>query len=167
MAIIFELVINFGNDRSAAETAAHLLTAHPPLAAGRHQIPLHRPLFDTVRDASGEPYLQMSVIPAQVGFGCALDKGRPRLPLTPAELSELGNGLYSVLTTLTGYRAAQVGWDPEDFVDPVELRQQWVEELAAGTLPGLVLAETLLSDAPTQAFVPFTNGFIWLPYQDG
>lgn len=165
MAIVFELVINYGNDRSAAENAARVVASHPPLPAGPHAIRLHRPLINAVRDAAGEPYLEMSIIPARVGFGCALDEQQPRIPLTTAELSELGTGLYSVLATLTGYRAARVGWDPEEQVDPVELQQEWAEELAAGELPGLVLAEGLRLDVPVAGLERFAPGFRWIPYQ--
>ena len=165
MAIIFELVINYGNDRAAAESAAGLVESHPPLAAGRYEIPLHEPHVGTVRDADGQPYLEMSIVPAQVGLGVAFERRQPRLPLTAAEFSELGDGLYSVLATISGYRAAKVGWDPEEFVDPLELRRDWSEEIAAGALPGLVVAEGLHLGVPMDAFVPFTSGFVWLPYQ--
>ena len=165
MAIVFELVINYGHDHAAVEDACRLVAAHPPLPAGPHRVGLHRPLTNTVRDAAGHPYIEMSVVPAQVGVNVGLDGRRPRLALTAAELSELGGGLYSLLATLTGYRAARVGWDPEAFVDPVELRQEWAEELAEGALPGLVLAEDLHLDVSTHAFVPFADGFAWIPYE--
>ncbi|WP_433227474.1 hypothetical protein [Actinomadura formosensis] len=103
------------------------------------------------------------------GEGCkvALDGNRPQLRLTSEELSELGSGLYTLLATLTGYRAARVGWDPEVFVDPVELRREWSEELAAGALPGLVVAEDVRLGVPMNAFVRFTDGFRWIPYESG
>lgn len=165
MAIVFELVINYGHDHAAVENASLLVAAHPPLAAGPHPIRMHKPLINTVRDAAGEPYLEMSVVPAQVGFNVALDQGQPRLPLNPEDLSELGTGLYALLATLTGYRAAQVGWDPEAFVDPVELQQEWADELATGALPGLVLAEDVRLDVMTNGFVPFVDGYMWIPYE--
>jgi hypothetical protein len=165
MAIAFELVINYGCDHAVVGNASRLVAVHPPLTAGPHHVRLHEPLTNTVRDAAGEPYLEMSTIPAQVGFGVGLDGRQPRLPLTAEELSQLGNGLYSVLATLTGYRAARVGWDPEAFVDPLELRQEWAEELAAGALPGLVLADDLQLGVPVHGFVPFADGFKWIPYE--
>jgi hypothetical protein len=165
MAIVFELVINYGQDQAAADNASRLVAAHPPLSAGPHQIRLHKPTISTLRDAAGAPYLEMSVIPAQVGVKVALDRHPPRLPLTAKELTELGNGLYSLLATLTGYRAAMVGWDTEPFVNPVELQQEWAEELAEGALSGLVLAEDLQLDVPMRGFVPFVDGFVWIPYQ--
>lgn len=165
MAIVFELVINYGRNRAAAENACQVISAHPPLAAGPHHVQLHEPMTSTVHDAAGQPYIEISVVPVQVGFRVAMDGRRPRLELTAAELSELGSGLYSLLATLTGYRAARVGWDPEAFVDPMELRQEWAEEIAEGALPGLVLAEDLRLDVPTHGFVPFADGFIWIPYE--
>jgi hypothetical protein len=165
MAIVFELVINYGNDQVAAANASRLVAEHPPLTAGPHHVRLHPPLIHTVRDSAGDQYLEMSIIPIQVGFGVALDEHRPRLPLTVEELSELGDGLYSVLATLTGYRAARVGWDPEPFLDPIELQREWAEELAAGTLPGLVLAEDIQLGVPMRGFESFAHGFVWIPYQ--
>ncbi len=165
MAIVFELVINYGHERAAAEDASLLVAAHPPLTAGSHTVRLHRSLVNTVRGAAGQPYLEMSVVPAQVGFNVARDGDQPRLPMTSADLSDLGRGLYALLATLKGYRAARVGWDPEPFVDPVELRQEWADELAIGALPGLVLAEGLHLDVMTHGFVPFVDGYVWIPYE--
>ncbi|WP_433229064.1 hypothetical protein [Actinomadura formosensis] len=167
MAIVFELVVNYGQDHAAVENAGRIVAAHPPLTAGPHLIRLHEPLVTTVHDAAGLPYLEMSVIPAQVGCKVALDGNRPQLRLTSEELSELGAGLYTLLATLTGYRAARAGWDPEVFVDPVELRREWAEELAAGALPGLVVAEDVRLGVPMNAFVRFTDGFLWIPYESG
>ncbi|MGH3728617.1 MAG: hypothetical protein ACRDTU_07665 [Micromonosporaceae bacterium] len=165
MAIVFELVINYGHDHAAAQDASRLVAIHPPLTAGPHHVRLHQPLTRTVRDAAGEPYLELSIVPAQVGFGVGLDGSQPRLALTAKELSKLGSGLYSLLATFTGYRAARVGWDPETFIDPVELQQEWAEELAAGALPGLVLAEDLQLHTSMRGFVPFADGFVWIPYE--
>jgi hypothetical protein len=117
-----------------------------------------------VRDAAGESYLEMSIVPAPVGFKVALDGRQPRVPLTAEELSEMENGLYSLFATLTGYRAARVGWDPEAFIDPVELPQEWTEELDAGVLPGLVHAEDLRLGVSMHGFVPFAPGFVRIPY---
>lgn len=61
--------------------------------------------------------------------------------------------------------AGKVGWDPEDFLDPAELRS-WAAELTDGTIHGLVLSEALhaalgLSDN----YVEFQPGYLWNPYQ--
>lgn len=165
MAIVFELVINFGSDRDAAAAAGHLVAAHPPLSAGHYHIPLHEPLLSTVRGYHGEAYLEMSIIPVGVGWKVGFDRDRERLRLTAAEFSELGHGLYRLLMGFTGYRAAQVGWDPEGRVDPAELREDRADELAAGQLPGLVLADDLCQHLHGQGFVPFVPGFVWIPYQ--
>jgi hypothetical protein len=36
MAIVFDLVINYGRDHVAAENASRQVAAHPPLTAGPH-----------------------------------------------------------------------------------------------------------------------------------
>jgi hypothetical protein len=166
MAIAFELVINFGSNQTAAFAALRLTADYPSLAAGKHDVPLHEPLITTARGYyDGEPHLEMSILPVGVGWKVALDRDHERLPLKAAELSELGGGLYELLKRFTGYHAAQVGWDPEDRVDPAELRHDYADELAAGELPGLVLAEELHQDLQGQGFVPFARGFVWIPYQ--
>jgi hypothetical protein len=85
--------------------------------------------------------------------------------LTAAELTELGAGLYQLLRQLTDYRVAQVGWDPERLVDLTELEQEWADEIAAGQMDGLVLAEDMRHHLGTDAFEPFAVGFIWIPYR--
>jgi hypothetical protein len=165
MGVAFELVINFGSDHAAVADARQLAVNHPPLPAGHHHIRLHEPLVTTVRDYDGAPYLEMSILPVGVGWGVGLDRNHERLRLTAGELSELGNGLYQLLGQFTGYRAGQVGWDPEWRVDPGELRHDWADEMEAGQLPGLVLAEDVLQDLRGQGFVPFAPGFVWIPYQ--
>lgn len=164
MAFLFELVINYGDDRAAAEHAGRLLGGRPPLTAGPHRVPMNVPMIRNVRDTAGEPYLELAVDLARVGWRGAAHPEAP-LSLSAGELSELGRGLYSLLAELSGHRVAQAGWDPEFFADPVELRQEWAEELAEGLLPGLVIADDLQLGVPTRGFVPFTPGFLWIPYE--
>lgn len=66
---------------------------------------------------------------------------------------------------LPAWCPARVGWDAEPFVDPVELQSEWADELAAGALPGLVLAEDFRLTLPVHSFVPFAEDFIWTPYE--
>ncbi|BCB75161.1 hypothetical protein GCM10022251_34810 [Phytohabitans flavus] len=164
MAIAFELAVNFGSNETAARAAHDLVIYSGHLAAGRRRIGLHKPLLNHNRRTDNVPYLEMSVIPVGVGWGVALDDGHEPVRLTAAELTELGRGLYQLLARFTGYQAAQVGWDPEWRVDPAELRQEWTDELATGTLPGLVLAEDVLSEMRGSGFVLFAPGFYWIPY---
>ena len=49
MAFVFELVINFGGNRTAAEAAGEIVIAHPSLTAGQHRISLHEPWYREVR----------------------------------------------------------------------------------------------------------------------
>jgi hypothetical protein len=164
VAIAFELVVNFGSNDGAARTAHDLVVSRGPLAVGRRSVDLHEPLLNRARGSDGVPYLEMSVLPLGVGCGVGLDRGHEPLRLTAAELTELGHGLYQLLAGFAGYRAAQVGWDPEWRVDPAELRQEWADELADGTLSGLVLAEDVLSDLRGPGLLPFAPGFLWIPY---
>ena len=161
MAIVFALVLNFP-DRGTADAAVPAIRRHPPVRAGRHRIAPHQPL---IRELRGPGFHEVSVIPAGVGHGVGLDRSDQRIRLTADEFTELGHGLYALLATLSGYRAARVGWDPECFVDPGELGEEWAEELAAGDLPGLVLADDLDLGVETHGFTRFTAGYRWIPYR--
>jgi hypothetical protein len=174
MALAFELVINYGRHRQAVDDTCAVVSEHPPLKAGRHAVPLHRPLLSDMRTdprralraPEAEPYLELSILPVGVGYGVGLDHDYPRLALTSDELTELGHGLYRLLSRCTGYQAAMVGWDPEGFVDLTELRMEWSQELRAGLLPGLVLSHEVLGSVSAGAgFQPFAPGFDWIPYQ--
>ncbi|GAA4935051.1 hypothetical protein [Actinoplanes utahensis] len=169
MAIAFELVVNFGANHDAAERARAAVSGHPPLHVGDHRIPLHEPLLMTARSSSGREFLEMSVLPVGVGSGVAPDRGRRSIPLTGEEFGLLGHGLYGLLRRFTGYRAAQVGWNPEDRVDLDELRSDWMAELATGRMPGLTLADDvhrdLHRDLHGSGFTRFAPGHVWIPYR--
>lgn len=167
MAVIFELVVNFGDDRSAAERAVAMVAATDPIPLGEHAVALHPASLGMVRSpVDGEAHLELSVLPAGVGWGVPADAGSERRELDPGELSRLGHGLYGVLSRMDGYRAAVVGWDPEGYVDVAELRRDWSAELADGALPGLVLADDVLATLPmASGFRPFRPGFAWIPYR--
>lgn len=165
MAICFELVVNFGADEAAAQTAHDLIAAAEPLLVGNQEVVLHEPLLRWVRDVDDVPYLEMSVLPVGVGSGVAMDRGRKLVRLSAAELTELGHQLYRLLGNLTGYRAACVGWDPETYTDPADLQRDCADDLMAGALPGLVLAEDTLQRLRGTAFRTFAPGFAWIPYE--
>ncbi|MEU1201537.1 hypothetical protein ABZ446_35690 [Streptomyces sp. NPDC005813] len=162
MALCFELVMDFGSDVQAARAAASIEPWPYTLRAGAFRIPLHRPMLSTAGTTA-----QLSVLPVAVGRGVAADGSLPRFDLTESELTELGCGLYRLLARFEGYVAAMVGWDPECLLDIDELASEWSEELADGTLSGLVLADhlrTRLTLGP--AWVPFRPGYVWLPYPE-
>jgi hypothetical protein len=95
-----------------------------------------------------------------------LDGRLSQVRLTAAELTELGTGLYCLLAGFDGYAAAKVGWDPEGFVDPEELKTDWANELADGTINGLVLGQALHHELGLGGnYVEFQPGYLWIPYQ--
>lgn len=161
MAICFELVVNFGQNIEGAHAAALANPSPLTLQAGSHQIPLHRPLLNKAGS-----HIELSVVPVAVGWKVGLDGTLPRTRLSVAELTELGNGLYRLLTKFDGYIAAKVGWDPEGFIDPAELRSDWADELAAGNIDGLVLCQALHRELGLGTnYVEFQPGYLWIPYR--
>ena len=161
MAICFELVVNFGENAEAARAAALVNPRPLTLQAGRHRIPLHRALMDQTGS-----YIELSVIPVGVGWKVGMDGTLPKVRLTAAELTELGTGLYRLLAGFDGCVAAKVGWDPEGFLDPEELKTDWADELADGTINGLVLCRALHDELSLGSnYVEFQPGYLWIPYR--
>ena len=163
MAICFELVVNFGDNREAAQSTLLALASPNPatLQAGSHRIPLHRPILNR----SGS-HSELSVIPVSVGWGVGFDGTLPRTKLSFTELTELGHGLYRLLATFSGYVAAKAGWDPEGLTYPSELRTDWADELAGGSIDGLVLCEALHAELGLGGnYVEFRPGYLWIPYR--
>ncbi|AHH99313.1 hypothetical protein GCM10010174_50720 [Kutzneria viridogrisea] len=165
MAVIFELVMNFGVERSAAEQARDSLATMGPVPVDERLIGLHPPFLRDAISYAGVGYVELAVAPMGVSWGLPHDRSIERAILNKAQLSALGDGLYKVLERLDGYQAAMVGWDPEGFVDLDELRVDWSEELRVGGLPGLVLSsEARLALGSTTGFHSFAQGFEWIPY---
>ncbi|WP_147471737.1 hypothetical protein [Nocardia stercoris] len=163
MAICFELVINFGNNMDAARSA--VLTRAKGrggvLPVGDRWIPLHGPVL-----SSDGPYITLSICPMAVGIAVAGDGSLPRFELTPAEMTELGNGLYKTLATFDGYVAATVGWDPESLIDPTELKTTFMDELRDGGFDGLVLSDALHAELGLEDdYAVFQPGYRWRPYR--
>lgn len=131
------------------------------LQAGGHRIPVHRAL--TNRTSS---YIELSVVPVAVGWGVGLDGTLPRVPLSAAELTELGSGLYRLLEQFDGDVVAKVGWDPEGFLDPSDLKRDWADELAVGAIDGLVFSEAMHDELKLgENYVEFQPGYRWIPYR--
>ncbi|BAK37673.1 hypothetical protein MLP_46590 [Microlunatus phosphovorus NM-1] len=161
MAICFELVLNFGDNVEAAQAAARTDTKPWVLNAGGHRIPLHRPLLSTLGSN-----IELTILPVAVGWGVGLDGSLPRFPLTAAEFTELGHHLYDLLAQLDGYVTAKVGWDVEALLDPAELKAEWSQELADGSLDGLVISDSLRGELElSDNYVPFQPGYCWIPYR--
>ncbi|MCH0560970.1 hypothetical protein [Streptomyces sp. MUM 16J] len=161
MAIAFELVVNFGDNLEAAQAA--ILTDPKPkvLHAGAHRIPLHRPILRNL-----DSYIELSILPVAVSWHCGLDGSLPMISLTAAELTELGQQLYDLLQKFDGYVAAKVGWDPESLVSPLELKNEWSEELNEGSLHGIVLCERLHGELGLSSdYAVFRPGYRWIPYR--
>lgn len=161
VAIVFELVVNFGSDAAAADRAVEVVRRHGPVRAGGQAVKLHEPLRAVV---DGD--IEISVIPNGVGVRVPMDD--TLVPLTAEGLSELARGLFAVLAEFSGYRAAVVDWDPESVVECKDLEEEYGDDLAEGYPSGLVLAESVLSElraAARRHFEPFAPGYAWIPYR--
>ncbi len=85
----------------------------------------------------------------------------------PAELTELGHQLYTLLARFDGYVAAKVGWNPEGFLELSDLKSDWTpDELSDGSIHGLVLSEALHAELGLgDDYVTFRPGYRWVPYR--
>jgi hypothetical protein len=163
MAVIFELVVNFGTNTEAAGTASELVHRFGHIDVRDVPVPLGEPFV------SGLPrrhaYIEFSVHPRGIGYGGPGPRPDfdPR-SLTSDEITRIGHALYDLLRGFSGYRAAVVGWDPEPLVDVQELEADWRNSDPPG-YNGLVLADDLCErwrlGPEWSAFEP---GYRWLPY---
>ena len=165
MAIIFELVVNFGlNEESVARAEAEVdLTPGVVLRGERLVI---APPFVRRLSGGGVEYIEFSVHPRGVGFGGPGPKSffDPRT-VTDAELTEVGQELYNLLRRFDGYEAAMVGWDPEGLVDLAELEAERVVGGSIASLNGLVVSRSVADRWESDAgWVPFQADYVWLPY---
>jgi hypothetical protein len=123
MAVLFELVVNFGTDMKAAEAAAE----HVDRAGHIDVRGVHVPLPGPFVTGLGSPdYIEFTVVPSGIGWGPHLKPPAfdPR-SLTSDEITQIGHTLYALLRAFTGYRAAIVGWNPESLVDLEDLETDW------------------------------------------
>jgi hypothetical protein len=125
MAVIFELVVNFGTDNEAAGAAAELARQVGHVDVRGVPAPFGEP-FVRKLTAPSPAYIEFAVHPRGIGYGGP----RPKPDLDPRSLSDdeitrVGDALYDLLRGFSGYRAAIVGWDPESLVDLEDLEADW------------------------------------------
>lgn len=165
MAIIFELATEFA-DRESAErfhTAAAALSV--TLRTGPHKIGLHPPSSVYEQKYGDISTWGVFILPMNVGYGVACDP-EPQIPLTTAELTELGFALYDFLKTLPTFRLAWVGWEVVSRLSLPELLAESSEQLRNGDLSGLVVHKDIADLIPGQEHrVPFDATHDWFPYR--
>ena len=161
MAVLFELVVNFGTDTEAAGAAAELVDR-----AGHIDVRgVHVPLLGPFVTGLGSPnYVEFTVHPSGIGWGTRVKLAFDPRSLTSDEITRIGHSLYDLLRAFSGYRAAIVGWDPESLVDLEDLETDWRN----GDPPsynGLVLADDLCERWRLgPEWSGFEPGYCWLPY---
>jgi hypothetical protein len=163
LAIIFELVVNFGLHDDAVAEATEELDRKPTVEVRGVQLPVTPP-FVTTLETSG--YLEFSVHPRGIGTGGpgSYPPFNPR-DLGDDEIGAVGDQLYDCLRRFHGYEAAVVGWDPENLVNLGELELEWLPDGGISRLNGLVLADRLIESWRPSGFVPFEPGYLWVPYR--
>jgi len=164
VAVVFELVVNFGGNEQAAEAAAALVRRVNHVEVRGVPLPLGDPFVTRLR--SPDTYIEFSVHPRGLGYG-----GPGPIPdldprsLTDEEITQVGRALYDLLQGCSGYRAAIVGWDPESLVDLQDLKTDWRNGDAPG-YNGLVLANDLCERWQLgPEWVAFGHARRWLPYR--
>jgi hypothetical protein len=168
MAVVFELVVNFGQDELSVSAAKEELERHPPIEVRGTPLPLTPPFVTRFFAAGGGiRYVEFAVHPRGIGYGGPGPKAPFRTrDLTGDEIATIGRELYELLRRFRGYDVALVGWDPEALVDVHELEVDYVDDGSILDLNGLVLANRLVAqwnlDTALEAFDPEHQ---WLPYQ--
>jgi len=167
MAIVFELVVNFGQHDDAVARASGVLDEVEAIEVRGHRLPITPPFVTRLQSKlEWEGYIEFSVHPRGLGYGGP----KPPLPfpvrdLTDEEVTGAGAQLYDLLRRFDGYQAAMVGWDPEGFVDLTDLRNEWMEDDGMYDLDGLVLADSVATELQVdERYEAFAPGFRWLPF---
>lgn len=163
MAIIFELVVNFGTNEEAVAAAAELVRQAGHVDVRGVPVPFGDPYITKLTRPPA--YIELSVHMRGIGYGGPGPKpGLDPRSLTSDEITRTGRALYELLRSFSGYRAAVVGWNSESLVDVEDLEADW----RSGDPPnydGLVLADDLCDrwqlGPEWSAFEP---GYRWLPY---
>lgn len=163
MAVLFELVVNFGTDQQAAGAAAELVRRADHIDVRGVPVSLGEPYVRTLAAPPG--YIEFTVHPRGIGSG-----GPGPMPdldprsLTGDEVTRIGHALYDLLRGFSGYRAAVVGWDPESLVDLEDLESDYRNGDPPG-YDGLVLADDLCERwRLASEWIAFAPGYRWLPY---
>jgi hypothetical protein len=163
MPVLFKLVVNFGADEQAAQSATQETQRGDPIVVRGVPLPLNGPFVS--RLGSPNPHTEWSVSVA--GMGVHASGPKPDIDpgsLTSEEITHVGHALYDLLASFTGYRAAVVGWNPKSLVDIDRLETRWRK----GEPPsekGLVLAEDLCDRwGLGRQWVTFSAGYRWQPY---
>lgn len=163
MAILFELVVNFGTNEQAAEAAAGAVRRVGHVDVRGVALPFGGPV--ATRLGSPNAYIEFSMCVCGMGYGApGPEPGLDPRSLTADEVTQAGHALYDLLSGFWGYRAAVVGWDPESLVDVEDLEAD-VQNGDPPGYDGLVLADDLCERwGLGPEWVPFSDGYRWLPY---
>ena len=163
VGLVFELVVNFGRNHDKVGAATEAVRRLHTLHVRGVEVPLGEPYVSRFPGPRG--YIEFSVWPRGIGYGPSKIPNLDPASLTELELTGIGHDLYSLLRQFDGYRAAIVGWDPEEIVDLHELETEWIKSGDVASLDGLVLATDLKNRWQLdERFVPFAEGYCWLPY---
>lgn len=93
-----------------------------------------------------------------------LQAGGHRIPVHRALTNRTSS--YRLLEQFDGDVVAKVGWDPEGFLDPSDLKRDWADELAVGAIDGLVFSEAMHDELKLgENYVEFQPGYRWIPYR--
>jgi hypothetical protein len=166
VAVVFELVVNFGRDEEAVAAATEELDRHPAIELRDTPLPVSPPFVTRFQHGEQLQYIEFSVHPRGLSYGGPGPSPPFRArDLTDDEVTSVGERLYELLRCFQGYNAAMVGWDPEYKVDLSELEIDWVSDGSIARLHGLVLSEALVVRWRLEGFTAFEPGYMWLPYR--
>ena len=103
MAVVFELVVNFGTNQDAVSSAERALLTVPSLDLGDSEHEARGPRITWFTDA----YIEFSVAVSNINKG-----GVDAHHLPAIQVTAIAEYLYDVLRRFARYEIAVVGWDP-------------------------------------------------------
>lgn len=160
MAIIFEMQVDFDNNRTACHTFCEYMADRlTPVTINGKTISFHPPggTFVTI---PAHAWTNVSLCPRDVGHGLSCDIGG-FIALNDDEMFELSTWMYQLLKDAPGYTCALVGWELgniNSIIDSYRLNPVYTPD-------GLVLHKEKYKNFISDKWEEFDQNHVWCPLE--
>lgn len=160
MAIIFEMQVDFDDDREARRLFyEYMADKLNPVVINGKTISFH-PLKRTFASVPPDAWTNITICPMNIGLGVSYDIGR-RIKVTDEEMYDLSMHMYELIKNAPGYTCALVGWEQGDINSVVN---RFRKELVY-TADGLVLHTEKYREFKQEGREIFDDLHFWYPLE--
>ena len=160
MAIIFEMQVDFDDDREACRLfCEYMANKLDPFMINGKTINFHSP-SSTFVSIPADGWTNITICPMNIGFGVSCDYG-DHITMTDDEMFELSLYMYQFIKCAPGYTCALVGWELGDINTIVD---NYRKE-PAYTADGLVLHKDKYGDFKLEGREEFDEHHFWYPLE--